>query len=559
MQKSKNIPFQTIWFLPCAYRIKAMKKVTIKRIEAQVGVEDAENLLLNQEKPKHLFESSFITLKEGGFIVLDFGKELRGRLHICYVRNPEGKIRVRLGESLAETSSTLGEKGACNDHSLRDYVYPVIMLSDFSTTESGFRYARIDAVSGGPVYIGKIYAEEADNGLTVLSSFACSDKRLNAIYQTAARTIDLCVGEDEIWDGIKRDRAVWLGDFYPEMVSALSLYGPIPQIKHVLKMIEDFPDSYANHFPAYSAWWLLCLCAYYSYTGDRAFFLDNLSDIDKTVSSFGAIIGEDGEAHFERSPLSFYENQEYFIDWPTHETSDAKIGWHYLLTYALSTLEKTKEELGISAEQEKSIVARLDRFSYGPSSFKQVNALGVLSKRLDAKTGIDVIKKGGAKGLSTFTSFLCFEALKENGEGKAALEIMKEYYGAMLDLGATSFFEDFDMDWLKDDPLPIVSFEEKGKKHIHADYGKFCYKGFRHSLCHGWSSGFIPFFYEHILGIERMEPGYAAIRINPHLYCLSEASGRLMTPKGLIKVSHKSINGQIKSEIGLPKGVNLIK
>jgi hypothetical protein len=34
------------------------------------------------------------------------------------------------------------------------------------------------------------------------------------------------------------------------------------------------------------------------------------------------------------------------------------------------------------------------------------------------------------------------------------------------------------------DELPVA-----GKKDIHGDYGEFCYKGFRHSLCHGWSSG----------------------------------------------------------------------
>jgi len=74
---------------------------------------------------------------------------------------------------------------------------------------------------------------------------------------------------------------------------------------------------------------------------------------------------------------------------------------------------------------------------------------------------------------------------------------MKEYYGAMLDRGATTFFEDFDMDWLEGsgriDELPA-----EGEKDLHGDYGSFCYVGFRHSFCHGWSAGVIMFIEEYV-------------------------------------------------------------
>ena len=76
-----------------------------------------------------------------------------------------------------------------------------------------------------------------------------------------------------------------------------------------------------------------------------------------------------------------------------------------------------------------------------------------------------------------------------------AINMMKDYYGAMLDKGATSFWEDFDIAWCEgsgriDEPTP------EGMRDIHGDYGAHCYIGFRHSLCHGWSAGVVRFIEE---------------------------------------------------------------
>lgn len=40
----------------------------------------------------------------------------------------------------------------------------------------------------------------------------------------------------------------------------------------------------------------------------------------------------------------------------------------------------------------------------------------------------------------------------------------------------------------------------EGKVDIHGAYGDYCYNGYRHSLCHGWSSGPCPWLTEHVLG-----------------------------------------------------------
>ena len=93
------------------------------------------------------------------------------------------------------------------------------------------------------------------------------------------------------------------------------------------------------------------------------------------------------------------------------------------------------------------------------------------------------------------------EALAKAGEYEKAIDIINTFWGAMLDLGATTFWEDFNLDWIPnaapiDEPVPA------GKKDIHGDFGAYCYPGFRHSLCHGWSSGPTTWLSDHVLGIK---------------------------------------------------------
>jgi len=64
----------------------------------------------------------------------------------------------------------------------------------------------------------------------------------------------------------------------------------------------------------------------------------------------------------------------------------------------------------------------------------------------DAKqTAAEVLKMGGPKNTSTFYGFYVLQALAKAGDTDTALDFISRYWGAMLDLGATTFWEDFDL------------------------------------------------------------------------------------------------------------------
>ena len=79
------------------------------------------------------------------------------------------------------------------------------------------------------------------------------------------------------------------------------------------------------------------------------------------------------------------------------------------------------------------------------------------------------------------------ETLAKAGEYEKAIDIINTFWGAMLDLGATTFWEDFNLDWIPN-AAPIDEPVQAGKKDIHGEFGTYCYPRFRHSLCHERSS-----------------------------------------------------------------------
>ena len=525
------------------------------------SVENIQVLPCNENTKKALFDYGTCTLFPNGHIIVDFGAEICGVVHIVFGENDNNSfVRVRLGESVYETCSEPGEKNAGNDHSLRDNEYRAILFGDVTTSESGFRFARIDYVKGDkPIHVARIYAEEHTNGLKKKGYFACSDERINEIYSVAERTIAQCVRKDDIWDGIKRDRLLWIGDLYPELCSAFYVYGIIPQFESTLKEATANLDKWVNNIPSYSAWWIICLAEYYEMSGKKSFVKEMLPYLNFVVKSFSQVVKTDGTINFCNNRLAYWQENEFFTDWPTHLTKDSEFAWRYIVSIAMEKACALYSLFNVDSSLAANCLARLKKGVCGDSKFKQLTAFGVLSGYIDEASGKRLLENDTLKGMTCFMSFAIVKAMEKISDGETILKLIKDYYGAMLDMGATTFWEDFDMSWLDENPDPITSLPNKNKKNIHADFGKFCYKGLRFSLCHGWSTGFMSFFYRYILGVIPMSAGYASVKIEPHLCGLKYAEGAISTKYGTIHIKHTLVNGEIKTVVDLPKKIELIK
>jgi alpha-L-rhamnosidase len=191
---------------------------------------------------------------------------------------------------------------------------------------------------------------------------------------------------------------------------------------------------------------------------------------------------------------------------------------------------------------------------------KQGAALLALADLMPAeKADKEVLSVNGAHGMSTFYGYYMLKAMAKAGNYTGSLNDIRTFWGAMLDLGATTFWEDFNLDWVNN-ASRIDEIVPEGKKDIHGDYGAYCYLGFRHSFCHGWASGPTSWLTENVLGISVVDAGCKTVRIVPHLGDLQWAEGTFPTPAGTLWVRHeKQPDGSIKTVFKAPKGIKVLK
>ncbi len=518
-----------------------------------------EEALLTDDGATQIFPKEQDLCSCGGYVILDFGKELCGGIRIMahFTDGDDTPVyaRIRFGESVGETCAELNEKFASNDHSPRDFCIPVSMISDVRFGDTGFRFVRIDCLTQGKnVMLKKVYAVSTFRDIAYVGDFKCDDKVINEIYDVARYTIHLNM-QTNLWDGIKRDRLIWVGDMQPEVLAITDVFGASDCVENTLiRAVNQYPlPCWINNIATYSMWLLQILYDYYMKVGNDSFvrkFLPYtygvLQQVDKSVTENGDIVYENCGV---KSPIG------YFIDWPTKGLQETKDGVRFLYIFVLKNFAQLLELLGENSNLCYSIIEKLKRECGGVSK-KQLVAFGFLSGVLNAEETASKLSEGGAKGLSTFMSYFILRALFESGNKEQAINIMKEYYGAMLSRGATTFWEDFDVEWLENSGR-IDEITPKDKKDLHGDFGAYCYKGFRHSLCHGWSCGPVQFLTEYVLGVKVLEKGCKKILIKPYLGALNQVKGTFPTPYGIVKISHvKNDAGKILTTVDAPSEVN---
>lgn len=516
-----------------------------RRIVADSKTENAESLLKEKTLQIGLSEKEVAAVEAGGYTLLDFGRELAGGVRLLVYGAEQGaSLRLRLGESAAECCAEIGEKNCGNAHAYRDLTIPAAALSDSSFFDSGFRFLRIDAL-GGRVTIKNAVAEAWESEVDVAGSFECSDSRLNEIYAAAARTVELCVRRGVLWDGVKRDRLVWIGDLYPEFLALAELTADYTPVVRSLDFAREQtpPTEWISGIPMYSMWWVIILDEYYRRTGDVEYVCKQREYVEKLSETIEKYIGEDGSTRFETN----------LVDWPTHETKDEAAGVHAVSLLFVSAAERVLDAAGGNSLPCVNIAERLKRKSFEVEAKKQIIALKDFAGEPVSEAEKEKLLAGGAKGMSTFMSYFLLCATEKAAGTARALETAKEYYGKMLDLGATTFWEDFDLDWAEGAVCPIDRLPETGEKDIHGDCGAYCYLGYRHSLCHGWSSGVLPYLAERVLGVSVEENGEKVV-VAPSLGGLAWAKGDVPLRKGIL---HLEIVGK-KIKIRAPYGVRVV-
>lgn len=535
------------------------KRIMPVGIVCERNVKKSERLLMTSGTQASLvpveWDKERCTIIEaGGYIIFDFGKEIRGGITLTIHRiadsYTDGKCRVVFGESVEEAMSSIGEKNATNQHGIRDSVVDITYLSTNDIGGTGFRFVKIEALEDN-LYIHSVLANCDISDLEYKGSFECSDERLNEIWRVGAYTVHLNTDE-YIWDGVKRDRLVWIGDMHPETSTINAVFGDVPAIRNSLDFVKELtpPNEWMNKTASYSMWWIIIHYDYYMHWGDK----DYLKNQEEYLMPLCEHIFEWAEEDFAADP----HDMPGFVDWSSKYSESEVEGRHAIATMSLDCAAKIFDWLGNKEYKERCIVYanRLKNEKITKESNKRISALTILSGR-DAETAKTVLEGNSAREMSCFMGYYVLKAKALLGDVGDALDIIKEYWGAMLDKGATTFWEEFDMDWV-DGSGRIDEITPEGLKDIHGDFGKHCYKGFRRSLCHGWAAGPTPFLMEQVGGIEILEPGCKKVRIKPNLASLEWVKITYPTPYGEIKICAENNGGKTEFTYNAPEEIEVV-
>lgn len=487
-------------------------------------------------------------------LLLDFGREVSGRLLVGSASSADATLSIAYGESEIEAMATGLTPGQQGGNYLGTNILDVPAHGVARGPKSGFRYVRIRFLRGAAVAAFKsIRVEGIYYPVTYAGSFESSDPLLNRIWETGAYTAHLCM-QDGIWDAPKRDRGRWAGDLDVEGRVISTAFGDHALMEETLHALVPADAGYVNGIPSYSALWITSLYDLYGRSGDKDFVASEHEGLLHILASMDA--GLDADGLFTNA-----KHQWLFVDWAPGlygYSREAIIGTNlqYVMAYHRASLllrmlgdDSNAEKYG--AESSKLLAATRSRFrdanglTYGASW--QLNAVALIafenSPNADSIFWSNVFSRVKQDGpadqvISPYFNDHVLDAMTILDHRGEALDWMRNYWGGMLAEGATSFWESYDLRWPKTNPH--LSLQADGTS------------GYFVSMAHGWSAGPTAWLTENVLGITEPRDGYKSVTIRPDLAGLDWARGSVPTPHGAIQIS---IDKEKGVALDLPGGI----
>lgn len=465
-------------------------------------------------------------------ILVDFGKETMG-FPVLHNVNGKGLLKVFYGESREEALDTI-------DGELIDRIYINQSSKELTLTDSkAYRYLYIE--TEGSLSFSDVSMLYEYLPIEYKGSFRSNDELLNKIWDVSAYTMHLTTREFFI-DGIKRDRWVWSGDAYQSYLMNYYLFFDSRSVQRTIQLLrgKDPVTSHMNTIMDYTFYWFLSIYDYYMYTGDKTFIAQMYPRMESMMqyvlsrrNNRGLVEGMSGDW--------------IFIDWADgYMDKKGEVSFEQLLfarsleTMALCSdlLEKKDETAKYNklADQVKNVLLtefwdvnkrafihnKVNGVSDGAVT-RYTNMFAVFFDYLNSRQKDDVknhvILNDSIMKISTpYMRFYELEAMCTMGETDYVIKEMRNYWGGMLNEGATTFWEKYNPD-------------EKGVEHL-AMYQR----PYRKSLCHAWGASPIYLLGKYYLGVKPTAPGYSKFEIKPVLADLKWMEGEIPTPNGKIKV-----------------------
>lgn len=447
-----------------------------------------------------------ILLSKGDRITLDFGDHCVGKfsINLKSVGSPMDAplfLHLKFGETPAEIGIDSGtyDGWLSNSWISEEFIHLDMLPTKLSLPRRyAFRYVEIEVLGASPKWQLSVSDPIALTQSAVLiddvPKLNIKDPRLKKIDEVSIKTLHECM-QDVFEDGPKRDRRLWLGDLRLQSLANYETFKDNDMVKRCLYLFAGTATVdgkiAANIFTKpsiqpddtflfdYSLFFISVLYDFYQQTGDKQ-VLDDLYPVAKKQIDL-ALKSVD-----KNGLLQLDDDWPVFIDWSNDfdkSTASQAVLIYVLKQFVILTkiMDETNTcqyqklvDLCSKASLEKLYDSNLGMFISGPN--REINLASqvwmeiahVLNKDENRKLMTQtMVKLFPIKGIATpYMYHHIVLALIESDHKQEAIQLIKNYWGKMLDLGADTFFEAFDPDNVEFSPYgsPIVN-----------------------SYCHAWS------------------------------------------------------------------------
>jgi len=412
-----------------------------------------------------------------------------------------------------------------------------------------------------PLQVRHVALRQVHAAVDDIGSFQCSDERLNQIWRVARETQRNCLF-DAFVDCPWREQAMWWGDARVQSLVTQYAFGDTSVLARGIKLVaqSQAPDGALHahppadvprhHLPDFMMTWVGSLWDYYFHTGQVQLLRECLPAMHRVFEFFKSHEGRDGL-------IGDFEGWWVFLDWQELFRRDYSgvLNMMYLQAFRWAAticqlcgeqsraVEYSQRAAALEQAVEKHFwddANKQWRDGYDAATDKPVeevsqhmNTLAILMD-LKPETHVHIAreillksaraKRTKIKTASPFFYAYVLEAMARTGQRADVIDIIRDKWGEMIDRGATTFWEMWEVT--------------------------------RESRCHAWSSSPLYHLAQQVLGVVPVSPGWKKVRIAPFAQGLDFAKGVVPSPLGRIVVEWEKVEeDQLAMRVEIPHGM----
>ncbi len=528
----------------------------------------ARKVLIPFEQHRHRIENpdamlrdddTYALVRSGSPVTfwLDFGKEYSG--HLCFLIDGVRDMKLRI-----EYQEIAGKSDRFSEYIMRDGLqeFECIRLDAFEHVK-----VTISNFCGKDIKIYNMCCNFTSYPVSYEGKFQCSDDLLNKVWQVGAWTNQMCMQAYHLDSPIHQETVSCVGDYVIESLMNYYTFGDKWLVRQDLKKLANFLQRADGVMfcTSYSLLWTEMLADYYRYTGDDSLFDEMMPVVDMLLLK--CFEGYKDETGLIADPPRFT-----FMDWVVlgahnlHNPPKA-MGQAYLNAFYFRALKNAAMFCKISgkaAEEERYIKladetrAVFNRHFWNEEKGLYIDGLDDPCSFKDIAWGYPANVEGTYFSQHTNSLAVLYDLAPQDKHAEIMQRVIEDKTLAQAQpyfmhfvfeaLNHAGVFHKYGFDQMRRWKSLLDEHSSSLKETWSGDF----------DFSHAWGGSPTYQLSSKVLGVRPIEPGFELIGIEPVFGDLSQAAGKVPTPKGIVEVSWTKRGSEVDLQLSIPEGCKAV-